>query len=458
MAAAREERKEMEENQREEHKIDQLQNRTFLVNGHGANLGYFFKLPENTRVFLPSLNIQTYANLKTEIEIMKILLTRVDQTCSNIDKYLQGFIEENRKHNQDLNFTYKIYNNYCPEISYSEEEEFRWMSGILECPIKLKQVYLRAHESQSQGGQPIFRQAGETINIDNPMKLLIKYETDFVEKYESFASTYKQTMIGFLSTVPNARNPIIAHILFPQSKLSQAYTKLPDYVTFIDTNDHLPFNKYKANSGNKDIHLSELITYYRAKIDPNITLTIISVVCNNLPANMTEQDIKNYNKLNENHGINYDEYKTDINFRGLTDSGPLLSSHHIDAQDAALTDIDTSNIILEAFIGTFVDKIKEGQEPPAAYTAALELFKWKNPYGDLKLVYIPILSNKLTDMINQVRTGNDSNKDSILENYTILNSLIDIRKQKAAEGVAAGAYEKKYLKYKNKYLALKNLI
>ena len=443
-----------------------FKNVNYNLHAHGANTGRFFKLPPNTRIFIPSLNEALYATVSAECLFAQLNLLTIDPACSNIDSLLSKFLseqtriinEQTRMVNEPL--SYKIYDTAfeivdCPNILY-EPEKSQFTTGIAECPVVVKQTYLKNYKSQTTHE---FRQAGDTIIIDNPIQKIIEFNESFIhsgfdgiESMLNFREPHKpHSQLQKLRS--GLKKSIIAHLLFPYTKRASysapgagagaaavpagnAMIELPNYITYYDSNKFTTIEHLTDNMGQpqeSQIYLENIVKHYRHKIDsdptlgPDTVITIITFACNKIDASVKAQ----YEA--RDGGISYQEFKRRSPFIGLSqellDDMSLLKRQHVPKLSIIAREL---NRFFEEFNGRKKSKPKVD--------------------GFIKKLLILCGISDATGKIDLDKIGfTEQLKGKVADDVIIL--LNDyISGLEFAGGSITNKYYLKYLKYKNKYL------
>ena len=411
-----------------------FKNKTFTLSAHGANTGTFFTLPPNTRIFIPSINDVVYASVDAECAFARLNLITIDPVCSNINSILNEYFESQKKVTR-RDFSYKIYDSQlgireCPNITYSPELD-RFVTGVAECPVTIKQTYLKNYESKSQYGN-FFRQAGDVITITGADEKIRQFNTSF----RSFGFRSIDEMFSEEDGTPrgNLKKSIIAHLLFPFTKrLNQGISvvsQLPDYITYYDSSrfttlQHLAHQMTLPSIVPFD--LANIIYFYRQKIDRESPLghqtviTFITDACNKIPEGL-EEGYKIQDK-----GILYDEFLSRIPFYGLAESV---------RRDIADQTIAPELIVIKDQLDTFFKESHKTEERKAFIKGLFTRFGIIDGSQKLNLEKTELLFNKQSLVSPEIK--------NFIHVYVVqLGSSIN------------NNYYLKYLKYKNKYLKLK---
>lgn len=309
-----------------------FKNINYTLVTHGSNNLEFFKLPPNTRIFIPIINSKVRSNIDTECIFAKLNLLKFDTACSNIDSILQELLraqEESysRSRSSEKNFfKYKIYDSNlcietCPNIYYGLDDEYLKV-GLIQCPTNVKQTYLKDYLSVSKA--PIsssgwssaptrtWRKEGETLVINNVN-----------EEINRFQMECKQAGIikwRDLIAHPKLKKDMIASLLLKpiQSELLER-----DYFIYWDESKyrsmknlcyHIIGQDYESLQEQTHLSLRSIIMYLRSKTDrefgSDYTITIITFACNDLPPDK----ISTYEEKDK--GIDYETFKKLINLQG----------------------------------------------------------------------------------------------------------------------------------------------
>jgi hypothetical protein len=417
-----------------------FKNVNYNLHAHGSNLGSFFELPRNTRIFIPSLNETLYATIDAECVFAQLNLLTIDPACSNINALLKEFLDaQSAEIGKPLN--YKIYDSTlgittCPNIYY-EREKSVFNSGVAKCPVTIKQTYLQDYITNSKERKEEFRQRGDTIDIDNPNEMIIEFKAECKAK----GILYPSELLS-LDPRNSLRKRIIAHLLFPYTKKIDSRDRTPDlielpnYVTFYDstnftTIDHLKYKIFgQRDLGKNSLFLEDIIRYYRRIIDDDPSygretiITFLTFACNKIedPAVKSSYD-------RGDQGILYEEFSEKISKHSLDPE----AREDFDIQQTIVPRLNLLYVKKSGFIHSDNDKKKLG-------------FRLLRESG------ISIRYDKI-HLLNKLReAGLNPNA------YKLMIDCI-----KGVYGHSGGSsienkYYLKYLKYKNKYLKITKII
>jgi hypothetical protein len=308
-----------------------FKNINYTLTTRGSNNSEFFKLPPNTRIFIPVLNSKASSNIDTECIFTKLNLIKFDPTCSNIDRILQEFLRaqaeafSRSRSSEKKIFKYKIYDSNlgietCPNIDYALDDETLKV-GLNQCPTIVKQTYLKDYLSVSarisstgwkSAPTSTWRKEGETLVINN-----------VDEKINSFQFECKQAGIikwHDLIEHPKLKKDMIASLLLKpiQSELLERdyfiYWDESRYTSMKNLCYHIIGQDYEALQYQTRLSLRNIIMYLRSKINKEFgsdyTITIVTFACNNLPPDK----ISAYEEKDK--GIDYETFKKLIHLQG----------------------------------------------------------------------------------------------------------------------------------------------
>jgi hypothetical protein len=418
-----------------------FKNVNYNLHAHGGNTGTFFNLPRNTRIFIPSLNDVLYASVEAECAFAQINLLDIDPVCSNIDNLLKEFLDAQSSliHKK---LDYKIYDTNlgitkCPNILY-EPEKSLFTTGIAQCPVIVKQTYLKNYVSHTTGN---FRQVGDTIIIDDAYSKIIDFKRSFKEfRFNNIQEVLQRpiTAVG-----GKLKKSIISHLLFPHTKrinyvdprvVTDDIIELPNYMTYYDSNkfitiEHLIHNLCTVNiiKPGQKLYLENIIQYYRQKIDadpmygPQTIITIITFACNEIidPAVKHRYDM-------QDKGISYEDFRSKSQFQGLSK----------DLQE----EIELQSIVPK-LTSLYDQQIKISNTSILKNDLSIQLLILAGIAGEDEM----IKRDKIYLLDKLVQRGL---RDKI---YILMRSYIE---KNLGGGSIKNKYYLKYLKYKNKYLKI----
>ena len=399
-----------------------LQNETYLINAHGSNTGQFFELPPNTRVFLPLIGSTPLSPLG-EILITEMALTKVDPICSNIEKTLDEYLAAmTTRHGSKYDF--KVYDSRftkeCPIVFISPEKD-SFNSGISHCPVKIGIEFLK---DTDDAGNPVLK--GSKILLDE-----VYGEKAVLSEVKRFKKEIASSMSTSVAALRNPRNYLLA-ALTPKAVISSG--KTPTQRCYFDsqrfqkiehilTEGKVVYNpkldkmrqQLHISYGRSPIFLPEFISYCRKQYPDNVTLTFIMATCNSLPLEFDQEQIDNYTRKDK--GISYKEF-----IRKMAEVFSPVSSPNVESPRLGFPSQAVSVEIPPAIINIFNEFLKNGT--------------FNKP--DYEKLPKEIQSNILEIIKEYGRSMNPEMTQNKQERF--LNFVFDV----------------KYLKYKTKYLQLKN--
>jgi hypothetical protein len=309
-----------------------FKNINYTLKTHGYNNSEFFKLPSNTRIFIPVINSCVRGSINTECIFAKLNLLKFDAACSNIDSILQEFLKAQTEpvsrssSSEKKNFKYKIYDSNlgietCPNIEYGFDDKYIKV-GLIQCPTIVKQTYLKDCFSISR---PSISSAGLT---SAPTHTLRKEGETFVinhvdEEINRFQMECKQACIRSLNKVvahPTLKKDMIVSLLF---KPIQTELLERDYFVYWDESKYISMRNlcynflgpnYESLERQYPLCLKDIIGYLRHKINrefgSDYTITLVTVACNDLPPDK----LSTYEEKDK--GIDYETFKKLIHLQG----------------------------------------------------------------------------------------------------------------------------------------------
>jgi len=290
----------------------------YNIHAHGANFGssFFFKLPKNVVVIMPSTRQSLYSTLITEGVMWQINLLKPDKTLLNIKNRIDTYKKNHEKiSRRPLDF--KVYDSrtsediYIPNLFYDKDTNDAFFSAIVQCPLKIQLEYLKDDDFVLPTSTEVLVNQQNIIHNNNPeckdkTRLAIPRNVGFVKKkkgeIESVTNedvitkleTYIQDNLGtfkvpehehcgndedssnhnylcgskFYKKNENITNPIIP-LLYPFTKDQSSKTYI------IDDKD-----TYKLIDG--PTNLLDIIKNYRKSEDPDTVLYFFSSACNEI--------------------------------------------------------------------------------------------------------------------------------------------------------------------------------
>ena len=311
----------------------------YNISAHGLNYGpdHFFDLPPNVVVIMPSTRQALTSALITDGVIWQMNLLKPDETLQNIKVRIDAY-KKNHERYYDKPLDFKVYDSRIkkkismPNIFYQKDENDSFFSGIVQCPLNIKLMYLKDDDCVlSKEADVLVKQQNIMYNTDSKNRTRLTIPNDFecikkkknqvesvsndeviikieeliqdnLGKYKVLASDFSgenqeisthENGFNYYKKNEKITNPIIS-LIYPQMIKQSSKTYIYDNHELITSTT-----------------LRAIITKYRESVDDDTVLYFFSFSCNKLAkfdSTMSEIELEEAYIKKDTDGMLIDDY------------------------------------------------------------------------------------------------------------------------------------------------------